>query len=336
MLDKAKQLSTHEAQAQLALSDNWSPVGLIDRGSDGSNIGIIWADAADLPPDGMPLSQAISDDTSAGPVLTNGHWFATSMSELPLYAMMHPGIPPSGLIFHMARCGSTLAWRILATLDATASLVEPEIINSLITWSQKSVEDDSRLGHLRAGLMSIIRAQGGRYRRGYIKLTSINICAIDTIRACADQTPMLFIHRDPVEVLVSLTRIPPGWTNADSQFYRDLGFETEASLEERCTLILKVFLETALAAESRGDCRFVGYPQLIERMIDGDIPEFLGYEVDQATRTRMIEATRHHSKSSDRTFEPDSRRKKAEASPEIQRLASEHLADLYEEVLTRS
>jgi hypothetical protein len=44
-------------------------------------------------------------------------------------------------------------------------------------------------------------------------------------------------------------------------------------------------------------------------MIDGDLPAFLGYEVDETTRERMHAVSREYSKEPDRDHEPDSVRK---------------------------
>src|SRR5271170_255288 len=44
----------------------------------------------------------------------------------------HPGLAPSGFIFHMSRCGSTLVSRMLAALPQNRVLSEPAALHAVI------------------------------------------------------------------------------------------------------------------------------------------------------------------------------------------------------------
>jgi len=46
---------------------------------------------------------------------------ATAISRLPEWLAAHPHLRPSGFIFHMSRCGSTLVLQMLAALLPTSS-----------------------------------------------------------------------------------------------------------------------------------------------------------------------------------------------------------------------
>ncbi len=49
----------------------------------------------------------------------------TGLDALVERAATHPGLPLRGLVFHMSRCGSTLAAQALAALPDTVVLSEP-------------------------------------------------------------------------------------------------------------------------------------------------------------------------------------------------------------------
>jgi hypothetical protein len=49
-------------------------------------------------------------------------------------AQSHPGLPLKGIVFHMSRCGSTLAAQWLAALSDSVVLSEPEPLDTLLQW----------------------------------------------------------------------------------------------------------------------------------------------------------------------------------------------------------
>jgi hypothetical protein len=61
-----------------------------------------------------------------------------------------------------------------------------------------------------------------------------------------------------------------------------------------------------MADPTVGRVQCVDYPDLVHRLIDGDLSAFLGYEVDETTRERMHAVSREYSKEPDRDHEPDS------------------------------
>ncbi|MDE0890341.1 MAG: hypothetical protein OSA40_12895, partial [Phycisphaerales bacterium] len=89
-----------------------------------------------------------------------------------------------------------------------------------------------------------------------------------------------------------------------------------------------------MADPKAGRVRCVDYPDLVHHLIDGDLPAFLGYEVDETTRERMHAVSREYSKEPDRNHEPDSVRKARIVSetPSILR-AVERLQPLRSELL---
>ncbi|MCH2169736.1 hypothetical protein MK489_03040 [Myxococcota bacterium] len=82
----------------------------------------------------------------------------------------------------------------------------------------------------------------------------------------------------------------------------------------------------------------VAYPDTFDRFIRSDLPAYFGYEVNTATRERMISATTHFSKTPGKLFAPDDdqKRARAEAIPGLVELVERKLGGIYQEMLARS
>ncbi len=113
-----------------------------------------------------------------------------------------------GGIFHTYRCGSTLLCRQLSALPGTFALAEPNCVSQLITGA----DQDTAL--LRARLLELLglvrQGLGPRGERLVIKWLGHLADRSAEITAALPEVPMLFLHRNPVEVLASIERRPLG------------------------------------------------------------------------------------------------------------------------------
>lgn len=114
-------------------------------------------------------------------------------------AQSHPGLPLHGIVFHMSRCGSTLAAQWLAALPDSVVLSEPEPADALLQWVPPGGDET-----LLRGLISAM-GQPRREcdRRLFIKTDCSHLLQIGRYLAAFPATPWIFMYRDPVEVLVS-------------------------------------------------------------------------------------------------------------------------------------
>ena len=263
--------------------------------------------------------------------VTQRRWLATRASELALHAFSHPGLTPSGIIYHMSRCGSTLASRMLGSIPRTISLIEPGVVSTALMHAMK--EPSSPV--LSSVLNTALRGLSGRFVRGYVKCTSWNLLGAPLLQAATPASPKIFLHRDPLEVMVSLMKAPPGWLHDSQGPIPPTLYEEDLTLEERMSHILELFLEAGLASAKAGDARMVAYPDLIARLIDGDLPKYFQYELDGAARDHMMESSRINSKQPGKTFTSDTKDKRASASPDLKKAAA-RLDGLYDEVLRHS
>ena len=226
---------------------------------------------------------------------------------------------PVGLIFHVARCGSTLISQSLRKIDGLVVYAEPQPVNELLlpphNWPRPQ---------LVAGLRSLGAAFARHAREPYLlKLTSWNTLYCDLLAEAFPATPWVLAMRDPVEVGVSLLARPPGWfgdaTDAARQLCRVVDPAGEAtSTEEFIARVYGAFCAAAVRLDaSRG--RLVRYEALPAAVWDVVAPHFgLSIEAEQRdsiTRSALSDAKAPIGRPSN--FLPDAAAKQAAASVEL-------------------
>jgi len=143
----------------------------------------------------LPFNQAFRRETYFQALLD---WQAVS-----------PGMPPTALIFHASRCGSTLMAQMLATLDDNIVLSEPPPLDNLLRAHR---QDPKATPHQPAWLAALVSAYGqrrqGNEQRLFIKLDAWNVFEAPLLLALYPEVPRVFLYRDPLEIVVSQLRQP--------------------------------------------------------------------------------------------------------------------------------
>ncbi len=131
----------------------------------------------------------------------------TSVEVLLERQAQHPGLRPSGFIYHMSRCGSTLLAQMLAALPQNIVLSEAGPIDGVVGAHRRdsSVKDSQRCAWLRAMISALGQPRNGETHL-FIKLDCWHTLDLPLIRQAFPEVPWIFLYRDPVEVLVSQVR----------------------------------------------------------------------------------------------------------------------------------
>lgn len=246
-----------------------------------------------------------------------------------------PGSRPSGLIFHLSRCGSTLAAQVLAASPENIVLSEPEVMDTVLRAGRimPGVADHQRVAWLRG----LAKAYGQRRfpdeRRFFVKFDTWHVLEWEVIHQAFPGVPWVFLYRDPVEILVSqLTevsgRMLPGPMSAG---WLGLGLleALQTPQEEFCARALGRIAAVAAEAASRDPLALlVNYSQLPGALETGLAPWF-GVPLDDADRARMQRTARHHSKSPGRPFTGDTAAKQRLANDGLRRLAEHWVGPAY-------
>jgi hypothetical protein len=250
-----------------------------------------------------------------------------------------PDTAPSGLIFHVARCGSTLISQLLKTHDNLVVYAEPLPFNELLlpphAWPRHE---------LIAALRSLGDAFARHARKPYVlKFSSWNTLFCDVLAEAFPRSPWVLSLRDPVEVGVSLLRQPPGWMRATDASSSALGRYVDpdgaAQAPEEFVARLYGAFCTAVGRLDAGRGRLVYYETLPAAVWEIVAPHF-SQAVDERQRERMAQAARSNSKApvgKVAEFASDAATKQAAATatlrqaiesfalPSLQRLESLHL-----------
>lgn len=263
----------------------------------------------------------------------------TPVAALEELQAAEPGISPTGFIFHMSRCGSTLVSQMLAALPSDIVISEASVLDSVLQagrWDA-SVTDAQRITWLRGVINALGRPRTAQERRLFVKFDSWHTVDLGLIRRAYPDVPWIFLYREPTEVLVSHRRQPgaqmvpgvigPGWLGLD------MTAVTAMSLDEYATRVLATFCRAALDHRADGGL-FVNYRQLPEAVFT-EIANHFGVTFGAAELEPMRRVAGFDAKSPSVSFRADSAAKRAAANPEMRRLSDERLGPLYAELEAR-
>lgn len=128
----------------------------------------------------------------------------TSWDALEQVAAHLPAVRLSGMIFHMSRCGSTLASRVLAVIPGTLVISEAPPVDAVVRLNRRdpSLPIERQIRYLRA-LLAVFGAAAGPHRHYVLKLDAWNALDVDLFERAFPGVPWVFVYRDGIEVLVS-------------------------------------------------------------------------------------------------------------------------------------
>lgn len=231
------------------------------------------------------------------------------------------GTGPAGIVFHVARCGSTLVSQLLKQHVGVVVYAEPLPVNEILLPPHKWT---------RAELVAALRSLGAAFdshaRKPWVwKLSSWNTLYCDVVAEAFPTTPWVLCLRDPVEVAVSLLDTPAGWIWDAGQpaapFAKAIDPEGAArSREDYVARLYGTFCDAAARLDpSLG--ALIDYAALPGAAWDAVAPRF-GLALDEPTRARMREAAGMNAKAPigrPQKFAADAAAKQAAASEELRR-----------------
>ena len=268
-------------------------------------------------------------------------YIQTPMSILQDEDLALDCIPPSGFIFHIGRCGSTLLAKVLSR--ARSNLVFSEAMAHNAIWPRLIGEgaaaaavDEVELNLYHRLVLAMGRRRLEPYRYHFIKFSSLNILFAESILRAFPHTPAIFIYRDPAEVLVSLLNKKPGWLKDHRSIWRKLTPELENASAQGdlhyLVAVLRQRMQVVLAGgHSLSRLELLDYRQLTAGNIEALMAHF-NAEYSDAELDMMRYQFSHYSKNDFMTepFHSDRVEKQRSLTPEMAGMASEELAPLYQ------
>ncbi len=231
---------------------------------------------------------------------------------------------PTGLVFHMSRCGSTLVAQMLAADPASVVVSEAPPLDAVVRFirSRPAMLLANRLAVLRAmvGALGRQRTDGGHY---VVKLDSWHALSLPLFRLAFPDTPWFFLYRDPVEVIVSHLRqrgsqMVPGMGGGREEVVGALGMPAERYIAQTLAEICR-----AAAAHHDSDGLLVRYDSLPGAVTRQIVPHF-GIAANDSVLAAMAHVAERDSKTPMLAFALDSETKRLNASAAV-RTAAVHL-----------
>ena len=244
-------------------------------------------------------------------------------------------ISPSGFIFHVSRCGSTLLSNGLRVIHGAIVISEAQPIGeAVLSLSGKdpgATGSDSLSSESPSSLLpGIIRAYGQQRTNDdkglVIKFSSWNLLHIDAIRRFWPQVPCVVIVRDPVEVAVSCLEEPPGWMRwknqphiAQAMFGWDANTLASMSDVSFSARVIGEFLKSTSFAAREG-CHVIDYKDLNSSAIV-DVARLFGLEAQDEDFKNIEKSLVLYSKApmGQRVFVRDRESKQAKATKELRK-----------------
>ena len=259
----------------------------------------------------------------------------TPIDILGEYHEARPGLPPTGFIFHLSRCGSTLLSQMLAAMPQNVVISEAASIDMVLRArvSNHGVTDETRAAWLRWMISALGQRRSGEENYFFIKFDSWSILDLGSISHAFPGVPWIFLYRDPVEVMVSQLKrrgahMVPGVLEPEL-----LGMDYASALRmqpvEFCARALAGICAAALRHHNSGGAMFVNYRQLPD-VAWSTLLDFFRVEHTAADIDRMRHVSQFNAKNPSLQFVDDAASKNGEASREAREMASEWIMPLYE------
>lgn len=246
-----------------------------------------------------------------------------------------PGLRPTGFIFHLSRCGSTLISQMLAALPQNVVISEASPIDSVLRarFHNPGVTDEMRAAWLQWVISALGQRWSGDEKYLFIKFDSWSAIDLRIIKRAFPGVPWIFVYRDPVEVLVSQLKrrgahMVPGMMEPEF-----LGVDRLSILhmqpEEFCARVLAGVCDAALRHQERGEAMLVNYRQLPDA-VWSSLLDFFRVEYTAADVEIMRRTSQFNAKNPSLRFENDTASKNREASDELRAVVNKWVMPLYE------
>jgi hypothetical protein len=251
----------------------------------------------------------------------------TALSDLEACVVALPTLEPAGLIFHMSRCGSTLAAQVLAATPDNVVLSEAAPISAITR--RADLDDGAKVALLRAMVAALGQARNGETRL-FLKLDCWHSRDLPLFRRAFPDTPWVFLYREPIEVMVSQTRrrgvqmvpslVPPATFGID--------LPDGVPNDDYCARVLAAVCEGAVWHYPDGGGLLVNYNQLPGALFTQILPHF-GVAVSATEAALMRAATLRDAKAPEQAFSSDIQHKRQAATPALRAICKRRLDAVY-------
>ena len=261
----------------------------------------------------------------------------TPLENLGDIAATQPSVRPTGFIFHMSRCGSTLVSQMLAAAPANIVLSEAGPVDDILRlhFRNPSITDEQRVQWLQRLVSVLAWRRHPAEKNVFIKFDCWHVMFLPLLQRAFPGVPWIFLYREPIEVMASAKKqlggqMIPGVLQP-ALFGWDAATVERMSLYEYTARVLAKLCEAALAQARNGNGKLVNYRQLPDAIWPA-LLEYWRVQFSPDEMKRMSEAAQLDAKNPVLPFASDSQAKRDSASPEFRALTGQWLDEVYQQL----
>jgi hypothetical protein len=243
---------------------------------------------------------------------------------------------PTGFIYHVSRCGSTLLCNMLASVPDTIVLAEPLVTLAILGdgFVQRTENPVGIIDALRASLAAFYRPGALNEQYFFCKFFSGNIFQAQLIRRAFPQVREIFLYRDPIEVIVSNTLIQrQEWLWTERITGVPYSQAVELSIVELAARAIGRKMTAMQSQFAKNSTWLMNYNE-INAGTAHELLDFFGMAAGEDNLRRMQHTMNYYSKdlTQTATFNDDSSLKQCQASEFIRDLANRFSYSAYNEL----
>jgi hypothetical protein len=247
--------------------------------------------------------------------------FRTPVAALGEWFDRKPGLKPTGFIFHLSRCGSTLITQLLATLPRNVVVSEARVLCAAVR--SPAVPEQQRATWMKWLVSALGQPRKGAEQHLFIKFDPVCIMDFSLLRLVFPDVPWMVVYRDPVEVIVSHLRAPAPMMTRGMLGLDCLALDPSevAAMddEEYAARVLGILTEAAVQ-HARSGGLLVHYSQLPE-LVWGTFQEHFGVAFSTEEIERLQQLAVFDAKQPQHRFSSDTEAKNDEATERVRQLA---------------
>lgn len=332
-------LRNDDAVARIRTTKGIVPVA-IDPDSESGGAGkVLWADIGEHPFREWQFLYTIQSLARSGAI---GEAFTTDFSILRDERILADPIPPSGFLFHISRCGSTLTAKALArsprhvVINQGGPLQRGFWATITADWTREAEPSAENLRAFRNLVLAMTRRRQAGQDRSFVKFISWNTLYMDFVLKAFPGMPALFLYRDPVEVIASVLRETTAvlWAKDKRQagFLTGLDWRKAAAMDDVPYLARCFARYLELAEEAPAGLGLVNYKDISPENFPAMMKQGLHFDPGEDELALMLEQFRFHSKddSDQQQFRADGAEKRASMAESDKRAIEAECAALVE------
>lgn len=330
-----RELSTHDALKRIESTPGLVPIA-IDHRNGGR---VLWADLGEHPFREWQFLFTVKHLAETGAI---GEAFNTPFDILKDDRVVNGGIAPSGFVFHISRCGSTLFAKALARSPSHVVITQGGPLQrgfwATLTddWRKPLDATPKALQMFRNLVLAMTRPRRPEQMVSFVKFISWNVLYADFVAAAFPDVPSLFLYRDPVEVIASVMNETTAVLHAKGT--REAEFLTGESEEKTIQMNDMEYLAACyahyfdvVAESSITRLSWLNYPDLKADRFADIVGRGFGFAPNDAVLDDMVAQFQFHSKDDTDTekFKADSDEKRQALSAEDQALIRQVCGESY-------